>query len=196
MAGKGKYTQYVPAETSKSLFLQKLFPGGGGKNPPFYGKKQDEAAQECADFGNKFIFGLKPDGSSLGRLDGDDGFFPAGFYPDYSGEASENGIKIPNKYQDGSWKQSGDAANPYVPDITSPAGGPGDVTPYGKKDPGIKIDDIKKGYLWQVNDNTKNPLVTAPRIHKASLLGKDSTAVLGQSYNREAYGDKPKPPTT
>ena len=195
MAGKGKYTQYVPAETTKSLFLQKLFPGGGGKNPPFYGKKQDEAAQECADFGNQFIFGLKPDGSSLGRLSGDDGFFPAGFYPDYSGEASENGIQIPNKFKE-SWQQSGDAANPYTPDITSPAGGPGDVTPYGKSNPQIGIGQIKPNYPLTTSDNTKNPNITAPRIHKASLLGKDSTAVLGQSYNREAYGDKPKPPTT
>lgn len=204
MPGKGVYTQYVPTDPirkAKSLGLQKLFPGGDaskvGSTPPFYNKEQDAAAAESSAFGNQFIYGVDENGKSIGPLQGDASFFPNGFSPDYSGVGAP--ISIPNKWSDkasdggGAWGKSGDPGNPFVPDLTSPAGGPGaegdgsldvipvaNVSPYGKSNPEITIESVKPLLNIEASDNTRNPSIESKNIHTNSRLGGNMK--LGTSY--------------
>jgi len=204
MPGKGIYTEYVPTtpiRKEKAQNLQKLFPGGDpgkvGSTPPFYGKDQAGAAKESADFGNTFIYGLDDKGNSIGKLKGDAQHFPDGFSPDYSGNGAN--VQVPDKWSEskdagaGVWAQSGDPANPFVPDLTSPAGGPGaagdgtldvtpnaNVSPLGKSDPEISAASVKPLLDVKASDNTKNPAIESKNIHSNSKLGGDMK--LGSSY--------------
>ena len=94
----------------------------------------------------------------------------------------------------GNWQKSGDPANPYVPDLTSPAGGPGtpgdntldispivaNVSPYNKQDPKITVESVKPGFKLDSSDNTRNPSIEANNIHSNVKLGSDM--VMGKSY--------------
>lgn len=150
--GKGRYTTYVPAATTTSagsryallwkLFNQKAnelrtgiasFYGESSNPQTENGKAAEAVVKRARDNQN----GLLPES---GTQSGDLGMFPTGVDLTYGKSPDLTGV---------TWKNPGDPANPYVPDVTSP--GPGD--------PGtVRVDGL---------DKNSNPDIS-PRVIKPS----------------------------
>jgi len=151
--GKGRYTTYVPAATTTSagsrysllwkLFNQKAnalrsgiasFYGESSNPQTENGKAAESVVKRARDNQN----GLLPES---GMQTGDLGMFPSGVDLTYG--------KAPN-LADVSWRNPGDPANPYVPDVTSPGpGAPGTVRVDGidkNSNPDISPSEIKPNY--------------------------------------------------
>ena len=172
--GSGRYTVYVPNASERNKRLAKMFnensPNGLGE---IYGaayqtdpKAAAEAAVKVAtgEVNAAGVGGMLP---TNGKQAGDINMFPNGVLIGYGGS--------PN-FEDVKWKNPGDPANPFVPDLSSP--GAGKTSPLDKgKDPGISIDDVKPGYQpGAPGTGTTSPVamskvVSAP-IGKNLELGK------------------------
>jgi hypothetical protein len=146
--GSGRYTTYVPVKSDKTDRLQKLFSNGlanlyNGKD------SNDQAAVEAVNIAKSVLTGK-----------GDQDMFGNGVSLSF-GEAPDTTVVA--------WKNPGDPANPYVPDLSSP--GPGKTEGVDKDaDPKLSPEDIKPNF------NSKNPSVnatapaaTAPRLGSISL---------------------------
>ena len=81
---------------------------------------------------------------------------------------------------DDAWKNPGDPANAYVPDLSSP--GPGKTDPSDKSsDPQIKASDVKPNYvIGGPKTGTRSPAEYAKKI-ASQILGKDSNTKMGSS---------------
>ena len=81
---------------------------------------------------------------------------------------------------DGAWKKSGDPANSFSPDLSSPGPGKTDGTDKSA-DPELKSSDIKPSYVpGGPNTGTKNPAAYAQKI-ASQILGVNSNTKLGSS---------------
>jgi len=146
--GSGRYTTYLPIISEKVVRLSKLFKGGledlynGAKNNGDAAKAAVVVAKsEINGKGDRDIFG---DGVSLSYAD------------------SPNTTEV-------KWKNPGDPANAYFPDITSP--GPGKTQGIDKDtNPKIKPVDVKPDFNPEnPTVNTTSPAATSPRLGSISL---------------------------
>lgn len=152
MAGQGKYTVYAPESNAKNILLSKLFPAS--PTSAFVGKEVDYRAS-VVNSGNT---SLKPT-SQVG-----DAYFGKGVNLDFA-EAPDILAAA-----DGAWKQAGDPANAFSPDLSSP--GPGKTEGVDKNaDPKIAASDIKPSYVpGGPNTGTKSPAEYAKKV-AAQVLG-------------------------
>jgi hypothetical protein len=155
--GSGRYTTFVPsnatAEQQKKIArLKKNFPGG--LEDLYEGKSSNiDAAKAASD---RAV-------AELNKGKGDPDMFGTGVSMNF-GEAPQT--------QDVVWKDPGDPANPYVPDLTSPGPGKTDGTDKDS-DPEIKPEDVKPNFdSKNPTVNTTSPSATAPRLGSFSL-GQD-----------------------
>lgn len=162
MAGQGKYTIYAPESNSKNNLLAKLFPASP---TAAYVGKEVEYRNVVVDSGNSNLLASKVQGDPY-------------FGPDVNMDYAES----PNLLQgaEGSWRQPGDPANSYVPDLTSP--GPGKTDGVDKSDdPGLSAEDVKPTYVpGGPQTGTRNPADQAKKI-ASQVLGTDSKMKLGSS---------------
>lgn len=153
MAGQGKYTIYAPVSSEKNILLGKLFKHGPASD--FVGNEVDYRSIVVNSGNTK----LKP---SLQT--GDNTIFGSAVSLDYAGAPDILAGA------DNLWKNAGDPANSYVPDVSSP--GPGKTDGVDKSaDPEIKSSDIKPSYVaGGPNTGTKSPAEYAKKI-AAQVLG-------------------------
>lgn len=152
MSGQGKYTIYAPVSNAKNILLGKLFPAS--PTSAFVGKEVDYRAQVVGS-GNS---NLKPS-SQVG-----DSYFGPGVSLDFT--------DAPNILAgaDGAWKNAGDPANSFTPDLSSPGPGKTDATDKNAN-PEIKASDIKPSYVpGGPNTGTKSPAEYAKKV-AAQVLG-------------------------
>ena len=148
--GSGRYTTYVPVKSPRTERLFKLFKFGA---PDIYGgaeSNKDAAALTAATA--KTLFD--------GVVKGDADMFGPGV--SLSHQTAPDTKEVTSE-------ASGDPANPYVPDITSP--GPGKTEGTDKDaDPGLKTTDIKPNFdPSNPSVNTTAPSATSARIGTLSL---------------------------
>jgi hypothetical protein len=152
MSGQGKYTVYAPESNSKNILLSKLF--RSSPTSDFVGNEVDYRTI-VVNTGNAKLIPTVQDADQY--LDGKVNL-------DYS--------SAPNTLAgaEGVWKNAGDPANSFTPDLTSP--GPGKTDGVDKNsDPSIKATDIKPTYVpGGPNTGTKSPAEYAKKI-AASVLG-------------------------
>jgi hypothetical protein len=175
--GRGRYTRYVAPKSARRTFLEKLYKGDGTDftavidsvehGAPYVGMDQNDAIDMATKNGNQILRG----GVNGGIIDGDHGMFPEGFDLKFTGAGAE--IQAPDTLstKDNAWAKAGDAANSYVPDITSP--GPGKTDGIEKDiNPEIKSSDIKPNYIpGGPGTGTKSPSVTSGKLYDAQTLG-------------------------
>lgn len=161
--GKGRYTEYVANASTKNTLLSKLFneraANGAGV---FYGAPNQTNNSKAAEELLKRAVPLFSEGK------GDATIFPSGVNMGYQGTSAAT---APN-FNDVAWKNPGDPAFAYVPDISSP--GPGRTSPLEKDvDPKITQSDVKPNYVAGAPDTgTTSPADTSPSLGVTSL-GKD-----------------------
>lgn len=192
MAGKGKYTTYNTPASDRKSFFEKLFKGG-----PFAGMDQAAAIDPKREgspvkMGNDILRGINfaGDSASGGGVahTAKDGIIDTGDLAigkvdlTFLGRVGiAGGFTAPDTHEgkDVTWKNPGDPANSYVPDITSP--GPGKTDGKDKSvDPTIKTNDIKPNFdPKNGTDGTKSPSNTGDKIFNGTTLGQDQT--LGKS---------------
>lgn len=175
--GKGRYTTYVPVSNDRNKLLWKLFNGKAGTRGQIYGTEEQSSdnskaasvvlARATAPVNAEGVGGLLP---SNGVQVGDPAIFSAN-----GGKVNLNFSGAPDTTKV-SWKNPGDPANAYVPDITSPGpGAPGEVRTEGvQKDvnPKLDIDDIKDKFV--AGAGTRSPTETSTNVGLGPL-GKDLT---------------------
>ena len=151
MAGQGKYTVYAPPSNEKNNLLAKLFPSS--LTAGFVGKEEDYK-KIVLDQGNLILKnGLQPG----------DSYFGTGVNMDFTGAPDII------KGADGLWKQAGDPANSFAPDLSSPGPGKTDGTDKSA-DPGLKAVDLKPTYVpGGPNTGTRNPADFAKKIAAQTL---------------------------
>lgn len=163
MAGQGKYTKYTAEASPKNALLGRLFKGSPEISNPYadlVGKEEDARLQTIARAKELLTPRVQQ---------GDPTIFPQGVNMYYEGD--ENGISAP-EMSEVKWRQAGDPANPFAPDISSP--GPGKTDPLSKDvDPKISIEDLKgPGYVpGAPGTGTKSPNKTSAAIKENSKLG-------------------------
>lgn len=175
--GSGRYTNYVPPASSRNKLLSDLFNAKAGEAGKIYGAayQTDPAAaasaavaSATANVDSSGKGGLFPED---GRQAGDAQMFPQGTNLNFSDAPNTADVK---------WKASGDPANAFVPDISSP--GPGKTSPLDKNaDPKIGVSDVKgDAYVVGAPDTgTASPSATSPSlglspITKSLVMGKSS----------------------
>lgn len=166
MSGQGKYTKYASPASDKNTLLNKLFHSNDAlEKPPtqdLVGKETD-ARQAVVDLAKQLL--------DPAHQDGDTGYFPQGVDLDFSGASAT--IQPPNTAEgkDVVWKNAGDPASAYFPDLSSP--GPGKTEGLDKDvDPKLAVKDIKPNYVAAApNTGTKSPTATNAKIVAAALLG-------------------------
>jgi hypothetical protein len=160
MPGQGRYTKYaIPADAAsaaKNTLLQKMY----GKNTPenklppqmvHDPGKEDEVRAAVVAAGVALL--------QSPNQEGDADHYPNGVDMTY-GTAPDIATV--------SWTRPGDAANPYVADITSP--GPGSTNGVDKNvDPQIVPSDIKPNF--EITDNTQSPSTTSAGLTSATIIG-------------------------
>jgi len=146
--GSGRYTTYLPVNSEKTERLSKLFKGGS--NELYGGAKSNTDAAAAA------VAVAKSNRKGVGDPD----MFGAGVSLVYA--------EAPDTSEVG-WKNPGDPANPYVPDLTSP--GPGKTDGVQKDaNPNIDTIDVKPNFdPANPSINTASPTATAPRLGSVSL---------------------------
>ena len=146
--GSGRYTTYLPVNSEKTERLSKLFKGG---STDLYGGAKSNA--EAAAAAVKTLNSVR-DGK------GDQDMFGNGVSLEYADSPNTAEVK---------WKNPGDPANPYVPDLTSP--GPGNTDGVQKDtDPKINSIDVKPNFdPANPSVNTTAPSATAPRLGSVSI---------------------------
>jgi hypothetical protein len=178
--GKGRYTTYVPLASTRNSLLWKLFnKNAANEGGVFYGGQEPSdnstaaeavKARATANVTNG-IGGVLP---ANGMQAGDSGMFPTGVDLSFGNSPDITTVK---------WTNSGDPANGYVPDTTSPgagpAGAPGQmgelrVDPLDKNsDPKINVADLKPNYIpGAPGTGTVSPSSTSADIG-SSPIGKD-----------------------
>ncbi len=183
MSGTGKYTKYAPSATSAHTLLNKLFHSSDPvqKSPvqDLVGKEVDARNATVALATAIVVNGVGGMQPSDGVQHGDPGMFPQGVSLDYSGKLAS--IQPPNTAEgkDVVWKNPGDPANSYIPDITSP--GPGKTSGLDKNvDPQIAAKDIKPTYVpGAPGTGTESPTTATPKFVATETLG--TSAKLGDS---------------
>jgi hypothetical protein len=175
--GSGRYTVYVPPKSMRRTFFEKLFRGDGspfeavvgstGHPAPYIGMDQNDAIAQAALNGNNILRAAATDGI----ITGDPGYFPEGVDLKFTGRGTGTDIPDFAKGADGLWKQPGDPANSYVPDLSSP--GPGRTQGTDKDvDPKIKANDLKPAYIpGAPGTSTKSPSQTSGKLYEAQKLG-------------------------
>jgi len=156
--GSGRYTTYVPVTTEKTTRLKKLFPGGG--SDLYDGESSNaNAAVKASQRAVKALNGI-----------GDPDMFGQGVDLLY-GDAPDT--------TDVEWKNPGDPATAYFPDLTSP--GPGKTEGVDKDvNPGLSVTDVKSNFdAANPSVNTTSPSATSNRLGTFSIgddleLGKSS----------------------
>lgn len=181
MGTLGKYTQYVGGvATAAHKLLSTLFPDGPyGDNTPGtpLAKGDETAAQALIIAVATSNPGPDPNGGGLqpssGMQAGNLQIFPAGVDLSFAGKA----LSAPNGPPDPStvaWKNPGDPANGYIPDITSPTAGPGHTLGKDKTgDPTATIPEIVAEATDQdpVGQDTRNPIKDGPAIYSSNTVG-------------------------
>ena len=146
--GSGRYTTYVPVNTEKTTRLKKLFPGG--LYDLYEGESSNAAAAtKAAARATKVLNGV-----------GDPDMFGQGVDLTY-GDAPDT-TKV-------EWKNPGDPATPYFPDLTSP--GPTKTDGVDKDvNPGLNISDVKPNFdASNPSVNTTSPSATSNRLGTLSI---------------------------
>lgn len=169
----GKYTTYVGgAATAAHTLLSKLFPASPFAAPLSNGdevKAQQLVAAVATAPVVKGVGGLRP---SDGQQAGDLGMFPQGVDISFGGAH----LAPPNSPPDVSivaWKNPGDPANPYAPDITSP--GPGLTDGKDKNvDPHLDAATIRATATTEdgADVNLRNPINDGPAIYANNNIGQ------------------------
>lgn len=175
--GKGRYTTYVPTSSPRNTLLWKLFnkkaPNDSGV---FYGGQEPSnnvaaAAAVVSRATSNVSNGVGGMFPTDGKQSGDPGMFPTGVDMSYG--------KAPN-LADVEWKNPGDPANPYTPDISSP--GPGRTLGIDKDvDPSLSASDFKPNYVpaapgtGTVSPNSTSSVVGVSPITKVLEPGKSGT---------------------
>ena len=163
MPGQGKYTVYAPESNEKNLLLGKLFPASPTSK---YVGDEKNYRELVVNAGNQYLMPIVQPG---------DAFFGPGVNLNY-GEA-------PNILAgaEGAWKNPGDPANSFTPDLSSPGPGKTDGTDKNS-DPGIKAADIKPSYVpGGPSTGTRSPAEHAKKIaalvlgNKPKMGSSDST---------------------
>jgi len=146
--GSGRYTTYLPVKSSKTDRLLKLFKNG--LSALYNGKETNSlAAQEAVAVAKSVIDGQ-----------GDVDMFGTGVDLTYG--------KAPNT-ADVKWTKSGDPANAYAPDLSSP--GPGKTEGVDKDvNPKLSPEDIKPNFdSKNPSVNATSPSATSHRLGTTSL---------------------------
>lgn len=160
MPGQGKYTVFAPEANPKNLLLAKLFPAS--PTSVFVGQEK-EYREAVVAAGNQYLTSPSVTG---------DAYFGPGVNRDYS--------LAPDILAgaEGAWKNPGDPANSFAPDLSSP--GPGKTEGTDKSsDPGLGASDIKPSYVpGGPTTGTRSPAEQAKKI-AALVLG--SSGKLGTS---------------
>lgn len=177
--GSGRYTKFVPPASPRNALLARLFneraPDGKGAiyGSAYQTSLKDAAAAAVATATAKVnstgVGGLIP---SDGLQTGDSDMFPGGTRFGF--------LDSPDIGKDVEWKNPGDPANAYTPDISSP--GPGKTDGVDKdKDPNVSIQDVKgeKYVPGAPGTGTTSPSKTGPNIGtygigKPIVMGKSS----------------------
>lgn len=156
--GSGRYTTYVPVTTAKTTRLQKLFPGGMSE---LYDGESSNASAAA-----------KAATRAVGVLNGvgDPDLFGAGVDLKYGDAPDTTEVE---------WKNAGDPATAYFPDLSSP--GPGKTDGVDKDvNPGLNTTDVKPNFdASNPTVNTTSPSATSNRLGTLSIgddleLGKSS----------------------
>lgn len=179
--GKGRYTTYVDKASARNSLLWKLFnkkaPNDagvfyGGQDPTDNSTAAAAVVSRATSNVTNGVGGITP---SNGKQSGDPGMFPSGVNLDYSGTSSS---PVPN-LADVEWKNPGDPANAYVPDVSSP--GPGRTKGIDKDtNPNLSAADFKPNYVPAAPDTgTESPSTTSQSvgispIAKNLQMGKSS----------------------
>lgn len=164
MSGKGKYTQYAPPSSEKNTRLNKLFKSNDSTLKPIV---QDLVGQEIKV--REAVIEIAKAKLQPAKQDGDISMFPQGVDMNYT-YASVDPAAAPN-IEKVEWKNAGDPANPYMPDVSSP--GPGNTDGVDKSvNPEIKTVDVKPNYVpGAPGTGTKSPVSTNAKIIAANVLG-------------------------
>ena len=177
MAGFGKYTTYVPSRDTKSgtkgtsdtSLLEKMYKGDSTTSPPFYGLTDAQAINSANSRGNQY---LRAALDSKHIQQGDPGFFPKGVDMTYKTDSATGAtISAPDQTKF-VYKNPGDPANGYLPDITSP--GP------GKMEGTDKVTDsavaktlgahIKPNLVPGTTPGTATPLNSSTGVYEKNLF--------------------------
>ena len=174
--GTGRYTTYVPIASPRNKLLSDLFNSKASNDAgAFYGKVDETdnskaASAAVATATSKVVNGVGGVVPSDGMQVGDSAMFPMGVDLTFGNAPVVTDVK---------WKNPGDPANPYVPDLSSP--GPGKTSPLDKNsDPKLGIADLKPNYIpgapdtGTVSPSTTSPVLGAPPIAKPLVMGKSS----------------------
>ena len=166
--GTGRYTTYVPVASPRNTRLRELFNSRAANNAgAFYGAVDETdninaaaaaVSRATANVNAQGVGGLLP---ADGQQAGDTGMFPTGVKQGYGGAPDITDVE---------WKNAGDPANPYVPDLSSP--GPGKTSPIDKNaDPGLSVTDVKgETYVpGAPGTGTTSPSVTSPTLANVGL---------------------------
>lgn len=199
MAGTGKYTNFAPTASGRNTLLGKLFKGNSLISNPFakFVETGDtEGARKAllegtGDFANNLGKGavglLQPDVQDSGSAEVSV-FAGEPVNLDYTG--NPNDVTVPDLPQV-AWKEAGDPANPYMPDIRSPGPGQTDAKSAAnlQSDPEIAPTDVKgEGYVpGQPGESTaRSPQGSQAAVRSGSRLGAQSP--LGKSSDNEPSG--------
>ena len=170
--GKGRYTTYVPVASARNTLLRKLFnnkaPNGAGV---LYGDPEQTDNAKAAEAAvaratAKVAGGVGGITPEDGLQAGDAGMFPTGVDLSWGNAPNLADVK---------WKNAGDPANAYVPDVSSP--GPGKTQGVEKDaDPGLTVTDFKgETYIpGAPGTGTASPNSTSTVVG-TSPIGKDLT---------------------
>ena len=189
MSAKSTYTTYVGGttfadNTDARKLLAKLFPAD-----PTYPTMQalqkavgggDETTAKAQMYANATapvvagVGGLVP---SDGKQTGDLQMFTSPVDLSYAAAPDVTTV---------AWKNPGDPANPYFPDITSP--GPGKTDGADKStDPKIKTTDVPATNIDTAGADLRDPSTDGPAIYGANKLGSIKT-----DFGWSGAGPKPK----
>lgn len=173
----GRFTTYVggsqsTAQLAAHNLLSKLFPAGPLATQVANG---DEAAAQAIVLAVATSNpGPDPNGGGLqpakGLQAGDLQMFPQGVDLTFGNAAGSGGTPDVTTVK---WKNPGDPANPYIPDITSPPDGWN--TGLDKAtDPKIAISDVQAESTTEdpTGENLRNPSADAPAVVSNNILGK------------------------
>lgn len=175
MPGNGKYTKYAPDATTAHTLLNKLFRTTNTQVAPptqdLVGKELQARAAVIALATAKVVQGVGGLQPSDGVQQGDPMLFPQGVNIDFSGKLASIQPPDTSEGKDVVWKNPGDPANSYMPDITSP--GPGKTSGLDKTvDPQIAVKDIKPNYVAGApGTGTESPTTSIPKIGTNDTIG-------------------------
>jgi hypothetical protein len=151
MPGQGKYTVYAPESNAKNTLLAKLFPTSPTSN--FIGNEQGYR-DVVVTSGNQYLTVVDQKGD-----------------PYFGAFVELNYPRSPDILAgaDGDWKNAGDPANSFAPDVSSP--GPGKTDGSDKsEDPKIKASDLKPSYVpGGPKTSTRSPAEYAKKIAALKL---------------------------